>query len=73
VIVARVRGGRLVLAACRWPIDRCGAGQDSSSGGPTGPTSNDVARGRSPRAALRDGDVVIVGEPDCLSLQVKLG
>jgi serine protease Do len=34
---------------------------------------NDVARGRITRAALRDGDVVIVGEPDCLSLQVKLG
>jgi len=34
---------------------------------------NDVARGRITRTALRDGDVVIVGEPDCLSLQVKLG
>lgn len=34
---------------------------------------NDVARGRITRHALRDGDVIIVGEPDCLSLQVKLG
>jgi S1-C subfamily serine protease len=34
---------------------------------------NDVARGRITRQELRDGDVVIVGEPDCLSLQVKLG
>ena len=34
---------------------------------------NDVARGRITRAELRDGDVVIVSEPDCLSLQVKLG
>lgn len=34
---------------------------------------NDVARGRITRAQLRDGDVVIVGEPDCLSLQIKLG
>jgi hypothetical protein len=25
------------------------------------------------RAELRDGDVVIVGEPDCCSLQVRLG
>jgi S1-C subfamily serine protease len=33
---------------------------------------NDVARGRISRAELRDGDVVIVGEPDCCSLQVKL-
>jgi S1-C subfamily serine protease len=34
---------------------------------------NDVARGRISRAELKDGDVVIVGEPDCLSLVVKLG
>ncbi|HEX7843658.1 MAG TPA: trypsin-like peptidase domain-containing protein [Kofleriaceae bacterium] len=34
---------------------------------------NDVARGRITRSALRDGDVIIVGEPDCLSLQVRFG
>jgi serine protease Do len=34
---------------------------------------NDVTRGRITRQELRDGDVVIVGEPDCLSLQIKLG
>jgi serine protease Do len=34
---------------------------------------NDVSRGRITRAQLRDGDVVIVSEPDCLSLQLKLG
>jgi len=34
---------------------------------------NDVTRGRITRSPLRDGDVVIVGEPDCLSLQVRLG
>ena len=34
---------------------------------------NDVLRGRITRAELRDGDVVIVGEPDCLSLQIRLG
>ena len=34
---------------------------------------NDVTRGRITRAELRDGDTVIVSEPDCLSLQVKLG
>lgn len=34
---------------------------------------NDVSRGRIMRAQLRDGDVVIVGEPDCLSLQVRFG
>jgi S1-C subfamily serine protease len=34
---------------------------------------NDVMRGRITRYELRDGDVVIVGEPDCLSLQVRLG
>ena len=33
---------------------------------------NDIARGRISRAELRDGDVVIVGEPDCCSLQVRL-
>jgi S1-C subfamily serine protease len=33
---------------------------------------NDVTRGRISRAELRDGDIVIVGEPDCLSLQVRL-
>ncbi len=34
---------------------------------------NDIQRGRITRADLRDGDVVIVSEPDCCSLQVKLG
>jgi pSer/pThr/pTyr-binding forkhead associated (FHA) protein len=34
---------------------------------------NDVASGRITRSALRDGDVIIVGEPDCLSLQVRFG
>jgi serine protease Do len=34
---------------------------------------NDITRGRITRAELRDGDVVIVSEPDCCSLQVKLG
>jgi len=34
---------------------------------------NDVNRGRITRQELRDGDVVIVGDPDCLTLQVKLG
>ena len=34
---------------------------------------NDVNRGRITRQELRDGDVVIVGEPDCLSLQIRLG
>ena len=34
---------------------------------------NDVSRGRITRSPLRDGDVVIVGEPDCLSLQIRLG
>jgi len=34
---------------------------------------NDVQRGRITRQELRDGDVVIVGDPDCLTLQVKLG
>jgi S1-C subfamily serine protease len=34
---------------------------------------NDLMRGRITRAELRDGDTVIVGEPDCLSLQVRLG
>jgi len=34
---------------------------------------NDIARGRITRSPLRDGDVVIVGEPDCLSLQIRLG
>jgi len=34
---------------------------------------NDIARGRITRAELRDGDVVIVSEPDCCALQVKLG
>jgi TolA-binding protein len=33
---------------------------------------NDITRGRISRAELRDGDVVIVGEPDCCSLQVRL-
>lgn len=33
---------------------------------------NDVMRGRITRAELRDGDYVIVGDPDCLTLQVKL-
>lgn len=34
---------------------------------------NDIQRGRIARHELSDGDVIIVGEPDCLSLQVKLG
>jgi hypothetical protein len=34
---------------------------------------NDVTRGRITKQELRDGDVVIVSEPDCLSLQIKLG
>ncbi len=34
---------------------------------------NDVTRGRITRHELRDGDVIIVGDPDCLTLQVKLG
>ncbi len=34
---------------------------------------NDMARGRITRAELRDGDSVIVGEPDCCTLQVKVG
>ena len=33
---------------------------------------NDITRGRIIRAELCDGDVVIVGEPDCCSLQVRL-
>jgi serine protease Do len=33
---------------------------------------NDVMRGRITRAELRDGDFIIVGDPDCLTLQVKL-
>jgi S1-C subfamily serine protease len=34
---------------------------------------NDVRHGRISKAQLRDGDIVIVAEPDVLSLQVKLG
>ena len=34
---------------------------------------NDIMRGRITRAELRDGDYVIVGDPDCLTQQVKLG
>jgi len=34
---------------------------------------NDIMRGRITRQELRDGDVLIVGEPDCLSLQLRLG
>jgi hypothetical protein len=34
---------------------------------------NDLASGRITRSALRDGDVIIVGDPDCLSLQVRIG
>jgi serine protease Do len=34
---------------------------------------NDMGRGRITRAELRDGDTVIVGEPDCCTLQVKVG
>ncbi|HEY0478718.1 MAG TPA: FHA domain-containing protein [Kofleriaceae bacterium] len=34
---------------------------------------NDVASGRITRSALRDGDIIIVGDPDCLSLQVRFG
>ena len=33
---------------------------------------NDVQRGRISRAELRNGDTVIVGDPDCLTLQVML-
>lgn len=33
---------------------------------------NDVRNGRISKQPLRDGDVVIVSEPDCLSLQLKL-
>ncbi|HEY5933761.1 MAG TPA: trypsin-like peptidase domain-containing protein [Kofleriaceae bacterium] len=33
---------------------------------------NDVRNGRISKQTLRDGDVVIVSEPDCLSLQLKL-
>jgi len=33
---------------------------------------NDVRLGRISKAPLRDGDTVIVAEPDCLSLQLKL-
>lgn len=33
---------------------------------------NDVRNGRISKVPLRDGDVVIVSEPDCLSLQLKL-
>jgi len=34
---------------------------------------NDITRGRITRHELRDGDVVIVGDPDCCTLQVRLG
>ncbi|MGE3458761.1 MAG: FHA domain-containing protein, partial [Kofleriaceae bacterium] len=34
---------------------------------------NDVSRGRIARQELQDGDVVIISEPDCLCLQIKLG
>ncbi|MBP9086455.1 MAG: trypsin-like peptidase domain-containing protein [Kofleriaceae bacterium] len=34
---------------------------------------NDVNRGRISKMELRDGDVVIVAEPDVLSLQIKFG
>jgi len=34
---------------------------------------NDMKRGRISRAELKDGDVVIVADPECLSLSVKLG
>lgn len=33
---------------------------------------NDVRHGRISKAPLKDGDTVIVGEPDCLSLTLKL-
>ena len=33
---------------------------------------NDVRFGRISKAPLKDGDTVIVAEPDCLSLQLKL-
>jgi S1-C subfamily serine protease len=33
---------------------------------------NDVRYGRISKAPLKDGDIVIVSEPDCLSLQLKL-
>jgi hypothetical protein len=38
----------------------------------TGTFVNDVRNGRISKAPLKDGDVVIVSEPDCLSLTVKL-
>jgi hypothetical protein len=34
---------------------------------------NDVKHGRISRVELKDGDIVIVAEPDCLSLTIKLG
>ena len=34
--------------------------------------AHDVQRGRISRAELRNGDTVIVGDPDCLTLQVVL-
>jgi S1-C subfamily serine protease len=34
---------------------------------------NDVRYGRISKAVLKDGDTVIVSEPDCLALQLKLG
>ncbi len=34
---------------------------------------NDVKRGRISRAELKDGDVLIVADPECCSLTVKLG
>jgi hypothetical protein len=34
---------------------------------------NDMKRGRISRAELKDGDVVIVADPECCSLSVKLG
>jgi hypothetical protein len=34
---------------------------------------NDVRRGRISRAELKDGDLLIIADPDCCSLAVKLG
>ena len=56
---------RIEVAGNEWVIVDLGS--------TNGTYINDVARGRITRSPLRDGDVVIVGEPDCLSLQIKLG
>ncbi len=46
---------------------------NADQGTTNGTSINDITRGRIACAELRDGDVVIVGEPDCSSLQVRLG